>query len=191
MAGIDKNKIKAVVIGGSAGAIDVLTRLFPEIPAGFPVPIMIVIHLPADKKSIVAQLLDEKSAVTVKEVSDKETVKAGSAYVAPPDYHMLAERDGTLSLSVEEPVLYSRPSIDVLFETAADAYGDGLLGVILSGANEDGAKGAKKIVQKGGAVIVQSPDEAQSKMMPKSAIRTVPNSHVKTMDEMIALFKAF
>lgn len=176
--------LKAVVIGGSAGAIDILTDLIPSLPKDFPLPIMVVVHLPADKHSIVAELLNEKSDVTVTEARDKEHLEPGHVYVAPPDYHLLAERDGSISLSVEERVLYSRPSIDVLFETASDAYQEKLLGILLSGANEDGARGMRMISDNEGIVIVQDPSEAQSKTMPKSAIRKVPNAQIKTVSEI-------
>lgn len=189
MKKLNKN-IKAVVIGGSAGAVEILTKMIPQLPESLSVPIMIVVHLPADKKSIVADLLDDKSNLHVKEVSDKETMEPGTIYFAPPDYHMLVEHDGSLSLSVEEPVMFSRPSIDVLFETAADAYGKNLLGVLLSGANHDGSSGLKSIYAAGGSVIVQDPQEASSKMMPKSGIKAVPDASVLSRSEIADILKS-
>lgn len=167
---------KAVVIGASAGAMESLSAILPALAADFPLPVMVVVHLPSDKKSILAGLFDEKCALTVKEAEDKEPLRAGMIYFAPSDYHLLVEKDGHLSLSSEEPVQYSRPSIDVLFETAADAYGNGLLGIVLSGANDDGSAGLKAILAAGGEGWVQNPKTAYASLMPESALRKNPRA---------------
>ncbi|WP_040308614.1 chemotaxis protein CheB, partial [Asticcacaulis biprosthecium] len=136
---------EAIVIGASAGGVEALSAILPRLPADYPLPVMVVIHLPPDRRSLMAKLFDAKCAMSVREADDKEPIARGTVYFAPPDYHLLVETDRRLSLSSEEPVLFSRPAIDILFETAADAYGPGLVGIILSGANEDGAAGLKAV----------------------------------------------
>ena len=148
---------EAIVIGASAGALEALSNLLPGLPADYRLPILIVVHLPSDTTSLLAELLRARCAIRVREAEDKEPIEPGVAYFAPPDYHLLVEQDKRLSLSDDEPVLFSRPSIDVLFESAADAYGSSLIGVVLTGANSDGAKGLKAVVEAGGAAVVQSP----------------------------------
>ncbi|BBO31611.1 chemotaxis protein CheB [Lacipirellula parvula] len=181
--------IEAIVIGASAGALDALTQVLTPLPADYPLPLLAVVHLPADKKSILAELLDMKCRLSVKEGEDKEPLAAGVVYVAPPDYHMLVEKDGTLSLSSEEPVLYSRPSIDVLFESAADAFGPGLVGVILTGANEDGAHGLATIREAGGRCIVQRPHNAYASTMPLAALQTCNDARTMSLPEIAEFLK--
>src|SRR5690606_29085991 len=122
---------RVVVMGASAGALDALTTLLAQMPRDFSLPIVVVVHLPAHRESVLASLLGARSLMSVREVEDKEPMKPGTVYIAPPDYHVLLEQDGTLSLSSEEEVLYSRPSINVLFESAAEAFGAGVIGVVL------------------------------------------------------------
>ncbi|MDI7775542.1 chemotaxis protein CheB [Asticcacaulis sp. EMRT-3] len=177
--------LKAVVMGTSAGGLGALSSVLPALPKTFPLPVMVVIHLPADRKSIMAELLSETCALTVSEAEDKEDILPGHIYFAPPDYHLLVEANGRLSLSADEPVLFSRPSIDVLFESAADVYGEGLMAVVLTGANEDGAAGARAVAQAGGRVIVQDPQTAFASAMPEAALVAVPQAHV-LMPDMIA-----
>jgi two-component system, chemotaxis family, protein-glutamate methylesterase/glutaminase len=168
----------AIVIGASAGALEALSAILPGLPADFDRPILIVVHVPPDKKSVLVDLFRQKCLMRVCEAEDKQPIVKGNIYFAPPDYHLLVERDGTLSLSSDEPVRYSRPSIDVLFESAADAYGSGLIGVILTGANEDGAKGLGAVVDAGGAAIVQRPDEAFAPAMPQAALTACPTAEI-------------
>ena len=175
---------EAVVIGASAGALDVLSNLLPGLPADYRLPILIVVHMPPDKTSLFAQLLRARCAIRVREAEDKEPIEPGVAYFAPPDYHLLVEQDKRLSLSDDEPVLFSRPSIDVLFESAADAYGDGLIGVVLTGANSDGANGLKAVVEAGGVAVVQSPGSAYAVAMPEAAIATCPDARVLPVNEI-------
>ena len=122
----------------------------------------------------------------MREAEDKEPIEPGVAYFAPPDYHLLVEDERRLSLSGEEPVLFSRPSIDILFESAADAYGDGLIAVVLTGANSDGAQGLKAVVEAGGVAIVQNPDGAYAAAMPEAAIAACPNARVLPLNEISA-----
>lgn len=164
----------AVVIGASVGAIHALLVLLPALPADYPVPVFVVVHVPPDKKGALAGLFAARCSIAVKEAEDKEPVRPGTVYFAPADYHLLVEQDLTLSLSSDEPVLYSRPAIDVLFESAADAYGDGLTGVILTGASHDGARGLKAVCAAGGTALVQTPASAEGTSMPLAALAACP-----------------
>lgn len=175
---------EAVVIGVSAGGLKALSAILPGLPRDYPLPIMICIHLPPGKKSIVAELFDEKCALNVHEAEDKEPILPGNVYFAPPDYHLMVEPDRRLSLSSDEPVLFSRPSINVLFETAADAYGAGLLGIVLTGANNDGAQGLSTIMLSGGSAVVERPDEAYAAAMPQAAIEACPGALVLSLEEI-------
>jgi len=181
-----RKDIKAIVIGASAGGLYALKKLVPALPASFPCPVLVVQHLSPHSDNYMVRMLDELSPLVVKEADEKESVVSGTVYVAPPDYHLLVEEDFTLSLSVEEKVNYSRPAIDVLFETAADAYGRHLMGIILTGANADGANGLLAVKKKGGFTIVQQPEDAENQAMPKAAIELVKPHKVLTLDEIIA-----
>lgn len=175
---------QAVVIGASAGGIEALSAILPQLPEDFPLPVLVVIHLPPDRKSLMVELFDAKCAMAVREAEDKEPIERSTIYFAPPDYHLLVEADHRLSLSSEEPVLFSRPAIDVLFETAADAYGPGLIGIVLSGANEDGAAGLRAVHAAGGQCWVQAPDQARARDMPLAASRLVPSAAVMKLDDI-------
>ena len=159
-----------VVVGASAGAVEVLTAVLPALPLGYPKAVLVVVHLPPARGSAIAELFRDRCRLEVKEADDKETIESGKIYFAPNDYHMLVEAGGYISLSADDPVNFSRPSIDVLFESAAEAFGVDALAVVLSGANQDGAAGARAIENAGGRVLVQRPDEAPSATMPQSAI---------------------
>jgi len=174
----------AVVIGASAGAVEALSALLPSLPAQYPLPIIIVVHIPPDKKSALVDLFRIRCAMQVREAEDKEPISAATIYFAPPDYHLLIEMDKTLSLSSDEPVLFSRPSIDVLFESAADAFGAGLAAIVLSGANQDGAKGLRAAVEAGGTAIIQDPDEAFASAMPMAAMAECPSAAILSLTEI-------
>jgi len=176
--------IEAIVIGASAGALEALSVVLPALPSDFKIPIMVVVHVPPDKKSVLVDLFRAKCNIDVREAEDKEPIKPGTAYFAPPDYHLLVEKDKCLSLSSDELVLFSRPSIDVLFESAADAYGSALLGIVLTGANHDGTNGIRTIVAGGGRAIVQSPEEAFSAAMPQAALAACPDAIVLKLAEI-------
>lgn len=173
---------RAVVIGASAGAIQALSLILPELPADFPLPVLIVVHVPADRNNILAPLFAPRCRLAVREAEDKEPALPGTIYFAPPDYHLLVETDGDLSLSADEPVLYSRPSIDVLFESAADAFGEALVGIILTGASMDGAAGLRTICEAGGVALVEEPETAYADTMPRAAIAACPTARVLTLD---------
>lgn len=173
---------RAIVIGASAGALDALSAILPALPEDFELPIMVVVHVPPDKKSVLADLFQAKCRVRVIEAEDKEPVRGGTVYFAPPDYHLLVEESGRLSLSTEEAVLFSRPSIDVLFESAADVYGSGLVGIVLSGANHDGAQGLQAICDAGGRALVQNPLEAFASAMPEAALSACPSAETMPLE---------
>jgi len=168
--------IECIVIGGSAGAIDALLKILPALPPQFPLPILTVVHLPQDGRSLLPEIFGARCRVAVKEVEDKEPIRGGVVYFAAPNYHLLVEADRTLSISSEEPVLFSRPSIDVLFESAADAYGSGALALVLTGANSDGAVGARAIIAAGGKVWVQKPTATDAALMPQSVLDACPEA---------------
>jgi two-component system, chemotaxis family, protein-glutamate methylesterase/glutaminase len=180
------SQAEAVVIGASAGALEALSVILPALPAGFRLPLIVVVHVPPDKRSMLAELFQAKCGIPVREAEDKEPVLDGTVYFAPPDYHLLVEADGSLALSSDEPVLYSRPSIDVLFESAADAYGSALIAIILTGANQDGAKGMKAVAEAGGVALVQNPDEAFASAMPEAAMQMCPGARAMSLDAIAA-----
>ena len=178
--------IQAVAIGASAGAVQALTQILPALPADYGLPVFIVVHVPPDRDNALVELLQGKCRIAVKEAEDKEPITPGVVYFAPSDYHLLVEADGCLSLSSEELVNHSRPSIDVLLETAADAYGPRLLGLVLTGANNDGALGLKAIADAGGAAVVQDPDGAYVPTMPAEALRACASAEVLPLDKIVS-----
>jgi two-component system chemotaxis response regulator CheB len=163
--------VKAVVIGASAGAVQALLHILPLLPADFPLPVLAVVHVPPDRPNALVSLFQTKCRIKVKEAEDKEPALGGVVYFAPSDYHLLVEADGSLSLSSDELVNHSRPSIDVLLESSADAFGPRLTGIILTGANDDGARGLKAVMEAGGTVIVEDPLSAFASTMPEAAPR--------------------
>ena len=179
-------RIEAVVIGASAGAIQALSRILPALPEDYPIPVLVVVHIPADRSDLLASLFQAKCRLVVKEAEDKEPIRPGFVYFGPSDYHLLVEGDRTVSLSSDEPVLYSRPSIDVLFESAADAYGERLVGVILTGANEDGADGLWAVHAAGGVALVEDPAEAFAPAMPSAALARCAEARPASLDEIAA-----
>jgi two-component system chemotaxis response regulator CheB len=175
---------KAVVIGASAGAVEALLTILPDLPKDFPLPVFIVVHVPPDRRNVLAPLFESRCQITVKEAEDKETVIGGVVYFAPSDYHMLVEEDFSISLSSDELVNHSRPAIDVLFESAADAYGPGLTAVILTGANQDGATGLAAVAKAGGIAIVEDPAGAYAPQMPSFALAACPTARVIPLKQM-------
>lgn len=167
---------RAVAVGTSAGGLDALRTLVAGLPRGFPMPVIVVQHRSPDSH-LLCELIAECSPLPVDEVVDKMPVEGGHVYVAPPDYHTLVE-DGHFVLSVDAPVRFSRPSIDVMFSSVADAYGPDAIGVVLTGANADGARGLRRIVDAGGAAVVQEPATADVHVMPAEAARAVPEACV-------------
>ena len=185
-----RSRIDAIVIGGSAGAVDGLGVLLPELCAGLPIPVFIVVHLPRNRPSLLVEIFEAKCPLRVREAEDKEPVEPGTVYFAPPDYHLLVDQGPRLALSADETVHFSRPSIDVLFESAADAYRDRLMGIILSGANEDGADGLRAVHRAGGVTVVQAPEGAQSTPMLMAALKLTKADFVLPLDQIAALLRA-
>jgi two-component system chemotaxis response regulator CheB len=177
---------EAVVIGASAGALEALSVILPALPASYRLPVIVVVHVPPDRRSVLAELFRTKCLVSVREAEDKEPIVGGTVYFAPPDYHLLVEKGDCLSLSSDEPVFYSRPSIDVLFESASDAYGSGLIAVILTGASQDGAVGLRAVADAGGLAIVQDPDHAFARTMPEAALAMCSEARVLSLDGIAA-----
>ncbi len=176
---------EAVVIGGSAGAFDILRMIVSSLPRSLTRPVVIVIHLPAHSSGL-ADLFSHETALPVKQAEDKEPIEPGTIYIAPPSYHLLIESHRAFALSADPPVHFSRPAIDVLFETACDVYGANLIGILLSGASEDGAAGLHEIHRAGGITIVQAPSSADSKIMPAAALAIFQPTYTWTPDEIVA-----
>lgn len=170
-AAMGRRRIEMVVIGGSAGGVDALVSLLPGLPAGFGPAVACILHVPADRESRLAEVFATRTALPVREARDKEPIRPGTVYFAGSGYHLSVEEDRSFSLSCEAPVQFARPAIDILMESAAEAYGDALAGILLTGANFDGADGMCRIRECGGLTIVQDPEEAQARSMPEEAIR--------------------
>jgi two-component system chemotaxis response regulator CheB len=163
--------IDAVVIGASAGGVEALNTIFSSLVEPLPVPVMIVLHMDPNGSLVVDAFERKEGSQKIKEAEEKDALRTGTIYFAPPGYHLLVESDRTLSISVEEPVHFARPSIDVLFDSASDVFRDRLLGILLTGANDDGAAGLKRIHKRGGATVVQDPTTAKHETMPASALK--------------------
>jgi two-component system, chemotaxis family, protein-glutamate methylesterase/glutaminase len=185
-----QGKIDAVVIGASAGGVQALSILLPALSPSLRAAVFIVLHLPRDKPSVLPEIFQPKCALPVMEAEDKLPVLPGNVYVAPANYHMLIDHGPQLALSADDPVHHSRPSIDVLFESAADVYKNRLLGIILTGANEDGAAGLACVKDAGGMTVVQEPETAQAPLMVRAALALRPADWVLPLDKIAALLKA-
>lgn len=172
-----------IVIGTSLGGLHALQVVLGALPQGFPLPLAVVQHRERNALPLLSQLLQKSTALSVLEVEDKQVIYGGQVYLAPPDYHLLVEA-GHFALSTDAPVWYARPSIDVLFESAADTYAERAIGVILTGANPDGAQGLAAIKRRGGLAIVQDPATAESRVMPDAAIAATPVDTVLPLDEI-------
>ena len=172
-----------VVIGASWGGLAALSRIAAGLPVDFPLPVIMIQHRSRDSEALLEELLQDVTRLPVRQVDDKEPILGGHIYVAPADYHLLV--DGAyFSLTTDTPVRYSRPSIDVTFASAADHCGPCATGVVLTGANEDGAAGLRHIVARGGRAIVQDPAEAEVRTMPAAAIAAVPSARVLKLAEI-------
>lgn len=179
-----KNSCRALVIGGSAGSLQVLFNLFPAIKPDFTFAVIIVLHRRNSGDSALSELLSTKTLAHTLEAEDKDPILPGKFYLAPADYHLLIEKDSTFSLDYSEKINYSRPSIDVTFESAAEIYGTSLVGMLLSGANEDGTKGLLTIRKMGGKTVVQNPETAQMPFMPQHAINHHAADYILDIREM-------
>jgi two-component system chemotaxis response regulator CheB len=180
-------RYKAVVIGLSAGGMHALKIFIPALPKAFPLPVAITQHSSDNSDGFLAEYLNQLGPLPVKEAEDKEPLCGGHIYLAPAGYHLLVEQNGTFSLSVDPRVNYCCPSIDVLFESAADAFGESVIGVVLTGANGDGSRGLKAIKDRGGCAIVENPATAATRHMPQAALDCTPVDHVVDLNELAPL----
>ena len=187
---LSPQKYGCIVIGVSLGGIKALPIIFSQLSADYHLPIVVVQHIHYQENGFLFEYFNELLDPRVKEADEKEQLLAGHIYFAPPNYHLLIERDGSFSLSIDPMVSYSRPSVDVLFESAARAYGPSLVGIILTGANHDGAQGMKIIHDMGGLTIVQDPEEAESSCMPISAIAATKIDHILKLKKIGLLLKS-
>lgn len=175
---------EALIIGGSAGSLEVILKVLPDLAVDLKFAIIIVLHRKPGKDNILVELLASRTEMLVKELQEKEEILAGTLYVAPPNYHVLIENNRTFSLDASEKINFSRPSIDVAFESAAEVYEDQLVGMILSGANSDGTIGLQSIKNNGGIVAVQNPKTAVVSIMPESATENVAVDAILQPEEM-------
>ena len=187
---INGDGYKAIVIGSSAGGLNALSVLIPSLPADFHLPIIIVQHLHPAQNGYFAESLNRKSKLPVHVADEKESILGGHIYFAPPNYHLLIERDETFSLSIDQRVKHARPSIDVLFESALYVWSSGLIGVMLTGANSDGADGMRLIKRYGGLTIAQDPSTAESPTMPQSAIDAGGVDEILTLERIARLLQS-
>lgn len=178
---------RAVVIGVSTGGVAALKLILGALPADFSVPILVTTHITPDADDGLAVLLNTLCAIHVKEADEQESVSSGTVYLAPANYHMLVEREGNIALSIDPPVNYARPSVDVLFDSAAEVYGAALIGVIMTGAGNDGSKGLLNIQKKGGVTIIQDPADAEMDAMPKSAMQLLKADYVVPLKQLPTL----
>lgn len=179
-----RHGVDAVVLGASAGGFEALLAIARVLPADFVPALLVVLHLPPDRSSRIAELMAPVCALPVTEALDKQPVRGGTVTIAPPDYHLLVEPGGRLALSVDPPVLYSRPAIDPLFESAAIAWGPRLLGILLTGASADGSAGVAAVRRRGGHAWIQSPDDARVPIMPASALEHAGADAVLTLSQI-------
>lgn len=177
-------RVELIVVGASAGGVSALMALLAPLPPIFPVPVVAILHLLPRRESRLGHVLGSLLAMPVREPRDKEVIEPGHVYVAAPDYHLLIEQDRSFSFSSEPAVSFARPSIDVLMTSAADAYGPSLAGVLLTGANMDGAEGMAAIKARGGLTLVQDPADADVRTMPEAAIQRCRPDHILPLRDM-------
>jgi two-component system, chemotaxis family, protein-glutamate methylesterase/glutaminase len=182
--------IEIAVIGASTGAVEALHVLLPLLSQGLRIPVVVVVHLPANHRSLLPDIFAPLCQAPVREPLDKEPVGNGVIWFAPADYHLMIEQEHSFAFSVDAPVKYSRPAVDVLFESAARAYGAGVTGVVLSGASDDGADGAATIRAHGGQVFVQDPAQAEAKLMPQAAIRLAAPQYIGSLSGIAEQLRA-
>jgi two-component system, chemotaxis family, protein-glutamate methylesterase/glutaminase len=183
------NSYKAVVIGGSAGSFQGMVKILSQLPKGFPLPIIMCLHRLKHVRNGFVEALSIKSVVQVTEPNDKENIKKGGVYLAPANYHMSVELGNNFALSTEEMINNSRPAIDITLSTSAFVYKEKLIGILLSGANRDGAAGMKSIHEKGGLTLVQDPSECMIDTMPRAALSVTKIDHILKVDQIIEFFK--
>ena len=175
---------RLLVMGGSAGSLEVLMQVLPQLRRDLPFPVVVIMHRKNTPESTLEELLNSKTALEVKEAGDKEQLQNGVIYIAPADYHVLVEKDGTLSLDASEKINYCRPAIDITFETAVDSFEKHLVCLLLSGANADGADGLRIAAKAGASIYIQDPAEADVSYMPQAGLTAVKNATVLTIAQM-------
>ncbi len=180
----DLKGIKALVIGGSAGSIEVIVKILRKLEKNLSIAIIIIVHRKSSSDASLTNLFNNRSIIEVTEADEKEVILPGRIYLAPANYHLLIETDHTFSLDASEKVEYSRPSIDVTFQSAADVYGESLAALLLSGANSDGSEGLLTIANAGGLTIVQNPESAEVGFMPKAAIFKTVVDYIVDADDL-------
>ncbi len=178
---------EAIVVGVSSGGMNAMKIMFSLFPKNFNLPVIIVQHLSSRSDSQWIKVLNDKSNLLIKEADEKEKIEKGIVYIAPPNYHLLIEKNRTFSLTIDEKVNYARPSIDVLFESATEVFKNKLIGIVLTGANNDGTNGIKKVKESGGLVIIQDPETAESPYMPASALSAVKPDYVLDLEDILKL----
>ena len=185
-----KISVEAAVIGGSHGSLATFRKIIAQLSAPLSFPLVVVFHQSPDSQDgLLESIVQQWSVMKVKEAEDKEALRGGVVYLAPPGYHLLVEESASLALSTDELVFWSRPAIDPLFQSAADAFKGGLLGVVLSGASEDGAAGLRSIVDRGGFAIVQEPETAQATAMPRAALASCSSAAALNPAEIAEAFR--
>jgi two-component system, chemotaxis family, protein-glutamate methylesterase/glutaminase len=185
-----RRPLRTIVLGGSAGGIEAVSLLLAALPTPLPVSVIVVLHIAGGSKAS-WPLVFRGSTAPVFEAEDRDVAEVGGVYVAPPDYHLLVDSDGRFSLSAEERVNLARPSLDVLFESVAWAYGSAALAVVLTGANADGAAGLAAIRARGGACWVQAPETALAPYMPRAALAAVPDAEVLSLESMTSALRGW
>lgn len=181
---VEKHQTEILVIGGSAGSLEVILYALPLLKNPLPISIIIVLHRKNNSDSTLTNLFQAKTRIPVKEAEEKEVIRAGHIYIAPPDYHLLIEKDRTVSLDYSEKVHFSRPSIDLTFQTAAETYRESLAGLLLSGANADGAEGLELIKLTGGIAAVQNPKTAEVSYMPQQALDKLAPDYILDINQV-------
>ncbi len=176
----------AIIIGGSAGSFKIISKVIASLPADFPIPIIVCLHRLRNVKTGIISALSNNSGIKITEPFDKDPIEPGTVYIAPANYHLLIEHGNFFSLATSKPVNHSRPSIDIAMKSAAGVYSGNLLGILISGANSDGAEGMMAIHQSGGTTIVQDPNEAEIPSMPKAAIDSYKPDYVFSTDKIIS-----
>lgn len=183
--------VELVVIGASSGGLEVLITLLQKLPSEYVIPTVAVLHQRANRTSGVPSMLANYTHLDVVEPDDKQQIEPGYFYIAPPNYHLLVEREQIFSLSLDAPVQFCRPSIDIMFESAAEAYGPNVVGCVLTGANSDGALGAKSIKKRGGRILVQNPEQASVPTMPLAAIQAAKVDSVLDIESMASVLQGY
>lgn len=183
----DLKGIEIILIGGSAGSLEVIFKLVSALGDHCSIPVVLIIHRLKTSDGGLSKILSQKTKLSVREPFDKEVIRPGTIYLAPPDYHLLIETDRTFSLDFSEKVNFSRPSIDPTFETAAECFKATAVAILLSGASADGVEGLKAIKKAGGTVVIQDPDSAQTPYMPEQALEVLRPDHILSGDQIAEL----